>query len=222
MCIAFQELQKLKSNKEKQPTRPPQPQKPTQKPVDKKPVDKIIVAITGASGAIYGITLLKALKSLNIETHLIISKAARITIKEETNFSSLDILKLTDFCYKVDDIAAKISSGSFKTSGMIIMPCSVKTAAEIASGVTTNLISRAADVVLKERRKLVLCLRETPLNLIHLRNMTQLAEAGAIIAPIMPAFYNKPKTIQDIVDHNVGRVIDLFDLDSNLVKRWRS
>lgn len=185
---------------------------------DKK---KLIVAISGASGAIYGVRLLEALKNSQIETHLIISKAGKITLAQETNLSVSEVEKLADFSYKYEDIGAVISSGSFKTDGMIIAPCSMKTMAEIATGVTSNLISRAADVILKERRKLVLAVRETPFHLGHLRNMTQLTEMGAIIAPPLPAFYQQPKTIDDIVNHSTGRLLDLFDIECDMVKRWQ-
>jgi 4-hydroxy-3-polyprenylbenzoate decarboxylase len=184
---------------------------------------KLIIAITGASGAIYAVRLLEVLKKVkDIETHLIISKAANITIAEETNLKISDIQKLADYNYNVNDIAASISSGSFKTDGMIIAPCSMKTLAEVATGLSSNLISRAADVVLKERRRLVLMVRETPFHTVHINHMKTLSEMGAIIAPPVPAFYNNPKTIDDIVNHSVGRVLDLFDIDSKIVKRWKS
>lgn len=181
---------------------------------------KIIVAISGASGAIYGIRLLETLKQAGIETHLIISKAAGITINLETGWKVSAVAKLADFTYNVEDISARISSGSFKTSGMVVIPCSVKTMSEISTGITSNLISRAADVILKERRKLVLAVREVPFHLGHLRTMTNLTEMGAIISPPLPAFYPQPKTIDDLVNHSVGRILDLFDIETNLVKRW--
>ncbi len=181
---------------------------------------QIIVGISGASGAIYGIRMLEVLKSIGIETHLIISKAARITIAQETGYKINQVTDLADNYYNIDDIAAKISSGSFKTSGMIIIPCSMKTIAEIATGCTTNLISRAADVILKERKKLVLSVRETPFNLVHLRNMVSLTEMGAIIAPPLAAFYPKPQILDDLINHNIGRILDLFDIEANIVQRW--
>lgn len=184
---------------------------------------RIIVAITGASGAIYGERTLKALKEVNeIETHLIISKAANITIDLELEGGISSIENLADKTHKINDLAACISSGSYKTEGMIIAPCSMKSLAEIATGVSSNLISRSADVVLKERKKLVLLTRETPLNSINLENMLKISNAGGYICPPVPAFYNNPKTIDDIVNHTVGRVLDVFDIDSTLVRRWKS
>jgi flavin prenyltransferase len=182
---------------------------------------KIIVAISGASGAIYGKKMLEMLSFVGVETHLIISKAAIITIKQELDLQPKDIEQLADYSYHVHDIAASIASGSYKTDGMIIAPCSIKTMSAIANSVSSCLISRSADVILKERRKLVLMLRETPLHLGHINNMRILAEMGAIIAPPVPAFYIKPKTIDDIVIHSVARVLDLFDIDAGNVKRWQ-
>lgn len=181
---------------------------------------RIIVGISGASGAVYGIEMLKALRAANIETHLIVSKSAQITIACETDYSLPQVQKLADHVHSAADISACISSGSFKTMGMIIAPCSMRSLAEIATGNTTTLLTRAADVVLKERRRLVLMVRETPLHSIHLRNMLTLSDMGAIIAPPVPAFYSKPETIGDMVAHSVGRVLDLFELDHALVKRW--
>ena len=181
---------------------------------------KIIVGISGASGAIYGVKLLEALQEAKVESHLIISKAAGITITQETDYKVSDVAKLADFTYSIEDIGARVSSGSFKTLGMVVVPCSVKSMSEIATGVTSNLISRAADVALKERRKLVLAVREAPFHLGHLRTMTHLAEIGAIIAPPLPAFYPNPQNVEDIVNHSVGRLLDLFDIEHNLVKRW--
>ncbi|HVZ44105.1 MAG TPA: UbiX family flavin prenyltransferase [Ramlibacter sp.] len=181
---------------------------------------RIIVGITGASGAIYGIALLKALRELDIESHLIISQAASLTIHHETDFSVQDVKALADKVYAIGDIAASCSSGSFATLGMIIAPCSMKTLAEIATGVTSNLISRSADVVLKERRRLVLLARESPLTEIHIGNMLTVTRAGAIVAPPVPAFYNRPASIHDIVVHTVGRTLDLFGLSPDWVKRW--
>ena len=181
---------------------------------------RMVVGLTGASGAIYGIALLKALRLLNVESHLIISQAAALTIHHETEFSVQDVKSMADVSYGIGDIGASCSSGSFATLGMIIAPCSMKTLGEIASGVSSNLISRSADVVLKERRRLVLLTRETPLSEIHLRNMVAVTRAGAIVAPPVPAFYNNPKSIDDIVAHTVGRALDLFGLSPDWVKRW--
>lgn len=182
--------------------------------------NRLIVGISGASGIIYGIRLLEILHSLPIETHVIISKSAQLTREYETEFSAEDIKKLADVYHPINDIGASIASGSFKTMGMIIAPCSMKTLAEIAHGISSNLIGRAADVVLKERRKLVLMTRESPLHLGHLENMVRVTQQGGIICPMMPAFYNKPQTVDDIINHSVGRVLDLFDLDAGIVKRW--
>jgi flavin prenyltransferase len=182
---------------------------------------RIIVAISGASGPVYGVRILQLLRAAGVETHLVISKSAEVTIAHELDLSLRAIKALANVDYASHDIAAAISSGSFRTMGMIVAPCSMRSMSEIASGVTTSLLTRAADVVLKERRRLVLMVRETPFHLGHLRTMTQLTEMGAIIAPPVPAFYSRPKTIEDIIDHSVGRVLDLFDLDAGVVKRWR-
>jgi 4-hydroxy-3-polyprenylbenzoate decarboxylase len=182
----------------------------------------LIVGVSGASGAIYAIRLLEVLRASGIPTHLIVSKSAVITLKEETSLSVEQVRALASAHYLNTDIGAAVSSGSFKTRGMIIVPCSIRTLSEIAYGTTDNLLSRAADVVLKERRKLVLVVRETPLHTGHLRAMLAATENGAIIMPPMPAFYHKPKTIDDIVNQTVGRCLDLFDIDVGLVKRWRS
>ena len=181
---------------------------------------RIIIGLSGASGAIYGIRLLETLKPLPIETHLIISRTAQITLACETDYTLPQLHALADAVHAPQGMAASISSGSFKTMGMIIAPCSMRCLGEIASGVTTTLLTRAADVVLKERRKLVLLARETPLHSVHLRNMAVLSDMGAIIAPPVPAFYNRPQTLDDIVNHTVGRVLDLFDISHGLVKRW--
>lgn len=183
---------------------------------------RIIVGVSGASGAIYGLRMLQALRKANVETHLIVSKAAEMTLGYETDLKLKDLRELADHFHPAGDIGASISSGSFKTLGMAIVPCSIRTMSEIASGVTTSLMSRAADVVLKERRRLVLALRETPLHSGHLRTMLHLSEMGAVIAPVVPAFYNRPQTIDDIVNHTVGRLLDLFGIDAGLVKRWRA
>ncbi|WMY94903.1 MAG: UbiX family flavin prenyltransferase [Arsenophonus sp.] len=184
---------------------------------------KVIIGFTGASGIIYGIRLLDILSSIdNIETHLIISKAAKQTLKLETTYNLKDVQEMADVSYDNRDIAATISSGSFITSGMIIMPCSIKTLSSIANSYNNTLITRAADVVLKEKRKLILGIRETPLHLIHLRLMTDVSRIGAILFPPMPAFYHKPKTIQDIIDQTVNRILDQYGigLSKTLFTRW--
>ncbi len=181
---------------------------------------RLIVGISGASGVIYGVRLLEILKSLKIETHLVMTKAAEMTLGYETERSVRDVEALAHTRYRLDDIAAAISSGSFKTLGMIVAPCSVRSMSEIATGVTSNLLTRSADVVLKERRRLVLMVRETPLHTGHLRTMTHLSEIGAIIAPPMPAFYAGPKTLDDVVTQSVARVLDLFDIDAAQTRRW--
>ena len=182
---------------------------------------KIIIGISGASGAIYGVELLKALRTLKVETHLIVSKTAQITLAHETPYTLKDVQKLATHFHKNDDLAACNSSGSHKTAGMIIAPCSMRSLAEIATGATSNLLTRSADVCLKERRKLVLMVRETPLHSIHLRNMLTLADMGAIIAPPVPAFYSNPKSLDEMVKHTVARVLDMFDLDSKEIQRWQ-
>ena len=181
---------------------------------------RLIIGITGASGIIYGIRLLEVLKSTPIETHLIVSKAAHQTRAYETTMSSEELYALADYHYPINKIGASLSSGSCKTLGMIIAPCSMRSLADIAGGNTSNLITRAADVVLKERRKLVLMIRETPLHLGHIRNMATVTEMGAIIAPPVPAFYSQPSKIDDLINHSVGRILDLFDLELGLVRRW--
>jgi 4-hydroxy-3-polyprenylbenzoate decarboxylase len=182
---------------------------------------RLIVGISGASGAIYGIRLLELLRETDIETHLIVSRSAQITIAHEEKRKIADIMALANVHYGADDIAAAVSSGSFRTLGMVVAPCSMRSLSEIASGVTSSLLTRAADVTLKERRRLVLMVRETPLHLGHLRSMVAVTEAGAIIAPPVPAFYNNPRTIDDIVQHTLGRVLDLFDIDLGIVARWK-
>jgi len=182
---------------------------------------RLIVGISGSTGAIYGIRLLQVLRQEQAaETHLIVSEAAERTIAWETSYTADDVRKLADHWYPVGDIGASLSSGSFHTDGMVIAPCSVKTLASIATGVCDNLLARAADVTLKERRKLVLLVREAPFTLAHIRNMEAVTLMGGIIAPPLPAFYNHPQSIDDIVNHAVGRVLDLFGLDVGLVKRW--
>lgn len=181
---------------------------------------KIIVGISGASGIIYGVRLLRILRELDIESHLVMSKSAQVTLSHELDMSVADVKALADVNYTNTDIGAAISSGSFKTAGMIVAPCSIKSLSEIATGVTSSLLTRAADVVLKERKKLVLMVRETPLHLGHLRSMTAVTEAGAIIYPPVPAFYARPESLDAMVSHTLGRVLDLFDIDAGTVKRW--
>ncbi|WP_420546915.1 UbiX family flavin prenyltransferase [Curvivirga sp.] len=183
---------------------------------------KIIVGISGASGVIYGIRLLETLRELGVETHLILSKAAEMTLAYETDITPKELRGLADKSYPIGDLGAACSSGSFPTSGMIVAPCSMKSLAEIATGVTSSLLTRAADVVLKERRRLVLMARETPLTNVHLQNMLTVSQMGGIIAPPVPAFYTKPDNLEEMVDHSIGRVLDLFDIDTGKVKRWRT
>ena len=180
----------------------------------------LLVGITGASGAIYGVRLLEMLRACNVETHLIVSRAAQMTLAYETSLKLSDVERLATVVYPNSDVGAACSSGSFPTRGMVIAPCSVKTMSEIATGNTANLISRAADVVLKERRRLVLMLREAPLHIGHIRNMATVTEAGAIIYPPVPAFYALPKSIDEMVNHTLARVLDLFDIDTGKVRRW--
>ncbi|MDP2376196.1 UbiX family flavin prenyltransferase [Reyranella sp.] len=181
---------------------------------------RLVIGISGASGVVYGVRLLEALKPLPVETHLVMTRTAEVTLAHETDLKVAAVRKLADVAHVIDDLAAAVSSGSFRTLGMIVAPCSMRSLGEIATGISSNLLTRAADVALKERRKLVLLIRETPLHAIHLRNMATLADMGAIIAPPVPAFYNRPKTLDDVIDHTVGRVLDLFDLDTGKVKRW--
>ena len=180
---------------------------------------RLIVAISGASGAIYGIRALERLRQEGIESHLIVSKAAGLSLSAETDRSLADVHALADVVYKPADIGAAIASGSFRTRGMLIAPCSIKSLSEIATGVTSSLISRAADVCLKERRRLVLMVRESPLHLGHLRSMAAVTEMGAIVAPPMPAFYTRPQSVDDIVDQSVARALDLFGIDTGMT-RW--
>lgn len=176
--------------------------------------------MTGATGAILGIKVLKSLSRLGVETHLIMSKWAEATIKYETDYKPLDIRELASFSYSYREQSAPISSGSFQHDGMIIVPCSMKTLAGVRTGYCDDLISRAADVTLKERRKLVMVVRETPFSNIHLENMLSLSQSGAIMFPPMPAFYTRPKTLTDVEDQSVGRMIDMFDLDTGDFERW--
>lgn len=182
---------------------------------------RLIVGISGASGIAYGIRLLRALRALEVESHLVMSRSAELTLAYETDLSAQDVKALATASYSPADVGAPLASGSFRTAGMIVAPCSIRSMSEIATGVTSTLLTRAADVCLKERRRLVLMVRETPLHLGHLRTMTQLAELGAIIAPAMPALYPRPESIDAIIDHSVGRLLDLFELDSGLAHRWR-
>lgn len=184
------------------------------------PPSRLVIALTGASGIVYGIRLLELLQDTMIETHLVMSRAAEVTMAHETRHKVAAVRALADFSYSNDDLAAPVSSGSFLTLGMIVAPCSAKSLAEIASGVTPTLISRAADVALKERRRLVLMLRETPLHLGHIRNMEKVTEMGAIVAPPVPAMYALPRSIDEMVDQSLGRVLDLFGLHLEAVTRW--
>jgi 4-hydroxy-3-polyprenylbenzoate decarboxylase len=180
----------------------------------------LIVGVTGASGAIYGIRALELLRGIGVPTHLVLSATAAITITQETKYSLADVRALADVVHDRNNLAASISSGSFPTLGMLIAPSSIRSMSEIATGVTASLLTRAADVVLKERRRLVLMVRETPLHLGHLRTMTQLTEMGAIVAPPVPAFYAAPDSIDAMVTQSVGRVLDLFGIDTGAVRRW--
>jgi len=181
---------------------------------------RLIVGISGASGVIYGIRILQTLQGCGIETHLVMSESARITLVAETDMSAAQVEALASEVHHVRNIGASVASGSFKTMGMVIAPCSIRTLSEVAWGNTSSLLSRAADVVLKERRRLVLMLRETPLHAGHLQSMLQATNNGAIVMPPVPAFYARPKTIDDIVNHSVGRVLDLFGIETDLVQRW--
>ena len=183
--------------------------------------DRLVVGISGASGVVYGVRLLEVLRGTDLEVHLVMSKTAEVTLAHETDYKVAEVKSLADVVHSNVDLGAAISSGSFTTRGMIVAPCSIRTASEIACGVTSTLMSRAADVMLKDRRRLVLMVRESPLHTGHLRTLTQLSEIGAIIAPPLPAFYSRPETVADIVDHTVGRILDLFDIDAGIVKRWR-
>ncbi|WP_309605439.1 UbiX family flavin prenyltransferase [Phenylobacterium sp.] len=181
---------------------------------------RLVVGISGASGVVYGLRVLDACRDLGVESHLVMSRAAALTLAQETELSQAEVNARADMAHKAGDIGAAIASGSFPTLGMIVAPCSVRTMSEIATGVTASLLTRAADVVLKERRPLVLMVRETPLHLGHLRTLVQLAEMGAIIAPPLPAFYARPASLEAMVDQSVGRALDLFGLSWTPVKRW--
>ncbi|MFZ1170950.1 MAG: UbiX family flavin prenyltransferase [Bradyrhizobium sp.] len=181
---------------------------------------RLIVGITGASGAIYGVRLLRLLQNTGVETHLVMSRSAKITLTQEMDIGLAEVSALANVVHQVDNIGASISSGSFKTMGMVIAPCSMRSLAEITSGATSSLVTRAADVVLKERRRLVLLVREAPLHLGHLRSMTAATEMGAIVYPPVPAFYARPAGLEQMVDHTLGRVLDLFDIENSAVSRW--
>jgi 4-hydroxy-3-polyprenylbenzoate decarboxylase len=192
-------------------------QKPVVKPVSQ---ERIVVGLSGASGVVYGIRLLEALRDLGIESHLVMSKPAEMTISYETKLTPKQVAAKADHRYAIGDIGAPIASGSFRTAGMVVAPCSVRAMSEIATGVTTSLLTRAADVTLKERRPLILLVRETPLHLGHLRNLVQLAEMGAIILPPVPAFYAEPNSLADLVDQMVGKTLDLLGHNWPGLKRW--
>lgn len=181
---------------------------------------RLIVAITGATGVIYGVRLLRVLQDSNIETHLLISEAGALTLHQELDMRRKEVETLADVVHPVRDVGASIASGSFTSCGMIVVPCSMKTLAAVANGLSDNLISRAADVVLKERRRLVLMVRETPLNLAHLRNMVSVTEMGGIVFPPLPCFYHRPQSIDDMINHTLGRILDLFAIPHILTPRW--
>ena len=182
---------------------------------------RLIVGLSGASGVIYGIRLLQVLHSrTDIETHLVVSKPAERTIVEETQFKVDDVKAMASVVHGIQNIGASIASGSFKTEGMVVIPCSIRTASAVAHCISDNLLTRAADVVLKERRKLILVVRESPLHVGHLKSLLAAAEMGAVIIPPVPAFYSLPKTLDDVVDHTVGRVLDHFAIEHDLVRRW--
>jgi 4-hydroxy-3-polyprenylbenzoate decarboxylase len=182
---------------------------------------RIVVAITGATGAVYGVRLLAHLRAVpGVETHLVISDAAVLTLHQEVGLQRREVDALADVVHKTRDIGASIASGSFQTDGMVIAPCSMKTLAAVAHGLADNLVARAADVVLKERRRLILMVRETPLNLAHLRNMTAVTEMGGIVFPPLPSFYNRPASIEEMVDHTVARVLDLLGIENSVAPRW--
>jgi 4-hydroxy-3-polyprenylbenzoate decarboxylase len=198
-----------------QPPETPGPDRP-----NTAPPRRLIVGISGASGVIYGVRLLQQLQPTDVETHLVMSRPAEVTLAYETDLKVADVHALADVVHAHGDMAAEISSGSFRTLGMVVAPCSARSLAEIAGGQTASLLTRAADVVLKERRRLVLMLRETPLHHGHLRNMLQVSEMGAILAPPVPAFYANPRSLEELVDQSVGRVLDLFEIDAGAVRRW--
>ena len=180
----------------------------------------VIVGISGASGAMLGVRALEALRGLGMETHLVMSRSAQVTLAQETDLRLADLKALASHFHNVENVGASIASGSFRTAGMLVAPCSIRTLSEIATGVTSTLLTRAADVALKERRRLVLLVRETPLHLGHIRSMASVTEMGAIVMPPVPAFYAMPQTIDDVIDHTIGRALDLFGLDAGLSSRW--
>ena len=184
------------------------------------PPRRLVVGISGASGVIYGVRALEILREAGIEAHLVMSRSAEVTLAHETNLKVAEVRKLARTAYNNTDIAAAIASGSFQTMGMLVAPCSIRSVSEIATGVTSSLLTRAADVTLKECRRLVLMVRESPLHVGHLRTLTQAAEIGAVIAPPVPAFYSRPRSIDDLIDHSLGRALDLFGIDVGLVRRW--
>ncbi len=188
--------------------------------IERASSDRLVVGLSGASGVAYGLRVLDACRDLGVQSHLVVSRSAALTLAQETELSLADVQARADVTHKAADVGAAIASGSFRTLGMIVAPCSVRTMSEIATGVTASLLTRAADVTLKERRPLVLMVRETPLHLGHLRTMVRLAEMGAVIAPPMPAFYAKPASLEEMVDQSVGRALDLFGLSWKPVRRW--
>ena len=181
---------------------------------------RLIIGISGASGTVYGIRLLQVLRPLPVETHLVMTRAAKLTLAHETDLTDVNLQALADAWYPINAVDAPLASGSFETAGMIIAPCSIRCLSAIATGVTSDLLTRAADVVLKEHRRLVLMVRETPLHVGHLRTMAMVSELGAIVAPPVPAFYNRPATLDEVIDHSVSRVLDLFGIETGRVKRW--
>jgi 4-hydroxy-3-polyprenylbenzoate decarboxylase len=181
---------------------------------------RLVIGISGASGVVYGVRLLEVLQGTAFESHLVMSKAAELTLAYETSHKVAEVKALADVVYANQDVGAAIASGSFKTAGMIVAPCSIRSLSEIAHGITSSLLTRAADVALKERRRLALLVRESPLHTGHLRTMTAASELGAVIVPPVPAFYANPRTLEDIIDHTIGRVLDLFDIEAGLVRRW--
>ena len=181
---------------------------------------RLVIGISGASGVVYGVRLLEVLQGTAFESHLVMSKAAELTLAYETSHKVAEVKALADVVYANQDVGAAIASGSFKTAGMIVAPCSIRSLSEIAHGITSSLLTRAADVALKERRRLALLVRESPLHTGHLKTMTAASELGAVIVPPVPAFYANPRTLEDIIDHTIGRVLDLFDIDVGLVRRW--
>jgi 4-hydroxy-3-polyprenylbenzoate decarboxylase len=183
-------------------------------------IQRLVVAISGASGVIYGVRTLERLRELGVETHLVMTRAAKITLSHETDLKVADIEALASVVHPADDVGASISSGSFRTLGMIVAPCSIRSLSEIASGVTSGLLARAADVVLKERRRLVLLVREAPLHAGHLKTMLSATEMGAIIVPPVPAFYFRPTSLDEVIDQTVARTLDLFGLEARGLRRW--